>query len=128
MQGTVGPAVAPSYAGVAYLGFNLGQNAGSTTVPTVTPTGTGLTVTFSATTATLPLRVQLVGTGSTFWCYTITGASPVTIPYAMFNTACWDGSGTAYAKQPITSIELVVPGGATATSGVSVTLSGVREN
>ena len=128
MSGTVGAAVAPSYAGVAYLGFNLGQDNGATTVPTVTPTGTGVTVTFSATTATLPLRAQLSGTGSTFWCYTITGASPATIPYAMFNTACWDGSGTAYAKQPITNFELVVPGGAAATSGVSVTLSGLKEN
>jgi hypothetical protein len=128
MSGTVGAAVAPSYAGVAYLGFNLGQDNGATTVPTVTPTGTGVTVTFSATTATLPLRAQLSGTGSTFWCYTITGASPATIPYAMFNTACWDGSGTAYAKQPITNFELVVPGAATATTGVSVTLSGLKEN
>jgi len=128
MSGTVGAAVAPSYAGVAYLGFNLGQDNGATTVPTVTPTGTGVTVTFSATTATLPLRAQLSGTGSTFWCYTITGASPATIPYAMFNTACWDGSGTAYAKQPITNFELVVPGAATATMGVSVTLSGLKEN
>jgi len=128
MSGTVGPAVAPSYAGVAYLGFNLGQDNGASTVPTVTPTGTGVTVTFTATTATLPLRAQLSGTGSTFWCYTITGASPATIPYAMFNTACWDGSGTAYAKQPITNFELVVPGAATATSGVSVTLTSVKEN
>jgi hypothetical protein len=128
MSGTVGPAVAPSYAGVAYIGFNLGQDNGASTVPTVTPTGTGVTVTFSATTATLPLRAQLSGTGSTFWCYTITGASPATIPYASFNTACWDGSGTAYAKQPITNFELVVPGAAAATSGVSVTLSGLKEN
>jgi hypothetical protein len=97
-------------------------------VPTVTPTGTGLTVTVSASTGALPVRVQLTGTGATFWCYTLTGASPVTIPYAMFNTACWDGSGTAYAKQPITSIELVVPGGMNAASGVSVALTSVREN
>jgi len=129
ISGTVGPATAAnSYAGVAYLGFNVGQDAGSTTVPTVTPTGTGLTVTVSASTGALPVRVQLTGTGATFWCYTLTGASPVTIPYAMFNTACWDGSGTAYAKQPITSIELVVPGGMNAASGVSVALTSVREN
>jgi hypothetical protein len=129
ISGTVGPATAAnSYAGVAYMGFNLGQDVGSTTVPTVTPTGTGLTVTVNTSTGPLPVRVQLTGTGSTFWCYTLPGASPVTIPYSSFNTACWDGSGTAYAKQPITSIELVVPGGGMATSGVSVSLSGVREN
>ena len=129
MSGTVGPAtMANSYVGVAYIGFNLGQDNGATTVPTVTPTGTGVTVTFSATTATLPLRAQLSGTGSTFWCFNITGASPQTIPYGMFNTACWDNSGTAYAKQPITNFELVVPGGAAATPGVSVQISNLKEN
>jgi hypothetical protein len=128
MSGTVGPAVAPSYSGVVFLGFNLAQNIDSTTSTMVSPTGTGLTVSFSATTATLPLRVQLSTASGTFWCYTVTGTSPVTIPYASFNTACWDNSGTAYGKQPIQNIELVVPGGATATSGVSVTLLGVREN
>ena len=129
MSGTVGPATAANnYVGVAYIGFNLGQENGASTTPTVTPTGTGVTVTFSATTATLPLRAQLSGTGTTFWCFNITGASPATIPYAMFNTACWDGSGTAYAKQPITNFELVVPGGAAATAGVSVQISNLKEN
>jgi hypothetical protein len=129
MMGTVGPAVAPAYAGVAYLGFNLAQENGAMTMTTVTPTGSGVTVTFSATTATLPLRAQLSGTGSAFWCYTITTPSPVTIPYAMFNSTCWEPlPANAYAKQPITNFELVVPGAATATSGVSVTLMGVKEN
>lgn len=126
MTGTVGPAVAPAYAGVAYLGFNLAQDNGSMTKGVVTPTGTGVKVTFSATTSTLPLRAQ-ISSGSTFWCFTITGGSPAMIPYASFNTACWDNSGTAFGKVPIDNFELVVPGGMTATSGVSVTLSGVQE-
>ena len=127
MTGTVGPAVAPSYSGVAFLGFNIAQNVNSTSSISVSPTGTGLTVSFSASTGGLPVRVQLSTAGSTFWCYTTTGASPVNVPYASFNTACWDNSGTAYSKQPIQSIQLVVPGGATATSGVNLTLLSVKE-
>jgi hypothetical protein len=127
MMGTVGPAVmANNYAGVAHLGFNLSQESTGTTAAQVAPAGSGLTVTFSASTGGLPLRAQLGTSSGTFWCYTITGASPVNIPYSMFNTACWDNSGAAYAKQPVQHFQLVVPGGAAATS-MSVTLTSVRE-
>ena len=128
MSGTVGAAtMANAYAGVAFLGVNIAQASGSTTAGTIAPTGTGLTVTFTASTGGLPLRLQ-ISSGATFWCYTITGTSPATVPYAMLNTACWDNSGTAYAKQPINNIQLVVPGGAAATPSMSVTLTGIREN
>jgi len=128
IAGTVGAATtANSYAGVAYLGFNVGQETTSTTPTLVTPTGTGITVSFTATTGGLPLRVQFSSGSSSFWCYTVTGASPVNIPYSQFNTACWDNSGTPYTKQPIQSIQLLVPGGATATSGVSVMLNSLKE-
>jgi hypothetical protein len=127
MTGTVGPAVAPSYSGVAYLGFNIGQPAGSTTTPTVTPAGTGLTVAFTNSSSTmLPFRVQVTD-GTLRWCYTVTGASPVTIPYGMFNTACWDNTGTYYSKQPINAIQLVLAGAATA-QPANVTLVSVKEN
>jgi hypothetical protein len=132
MMGTVGAAVAPSYAGVGYVGFNLGQSAGGTGTPTVTPTGTGVTVTFTASTGGLPLRVQLGAdsTGAVSWCHTVMtpAAGTVTIPYAMFNRTCWDNLGAAYAKEPIVSLQMVVPGGAMATTGVSVTITGVKEN
>jgi hypothetical protein len=128
MTGTVGPAtVANSYSGNAYLGFNVSQDASGTTAAQIVPTGTSVTFTFTAATAGLALRAQLNSGGSTFWCYTITGSSPVTIPYTAFNTACWDNSGTAYAKQPIQSVGFSVPGGATATS-INVTLTSVKEN
>jgi hypothetical protein len=128
MMGKVGSAtMANSYAGVAFIGFNVGQDSTGGTPTTMTPTGSSVTVTFSASTGGLPLRAQLNGASGS-WCYTITGASPATIPYASFNSACWDGSGTAYAKTPIQSFQLVVPGAATPTSGVSVTLTKVTEN
>ena len=52
----------------------------------------------------------------------------VTIPYAMFNKACWDNSGAAYAKEPFMSLQMSVPGGAAATPSVSVAITGVKEN
>jgi hypothetical protein len=132
MSGTVGAAtMANAYAGVGYVGFNVGQDASSTTPATIVPKGSGLTVTFTASTGTLPLRLQLAAdmTGAVFWCYTIAtpSAGTVTVPYAMFNKTCWDNMGAFYAKEPIMSIQMSVPGGATATTGVSVAITGVKE-
>src|SRR6185503_3791995 len=128
MMGTVGPATAANnYAGIAYLGFAIGQGVGTSTPSKIAPTGSSLTITFTASTGGLPLRAQL-SDGSTSWCYVIPTGSPVTIPYTSFNTMCFGTGGTAYAKQPLQNIQLVVPGGATATQGVSVTLVSVREN
>jgi hypothetical protein len=136
MMGTVGAAtMANNYVGVGYIGFNLGQPVGAAGAPPpVTPGGSSVTVTFTATTGGLPLRVQLGAdtTGTVSWCYTIAAtavsAGTVTIPYAMFNRTCWDNAGAAYAKEPIVSLQMVVPGGATATTGVSVAITGVKEN
>ncbi len=127
ISGTVGPAtLANNYLGYAYLGINLGQDISTTGTPTITPAGSSLTVTFAASTGSLPLRAQLTA-GSTQYCYAITAASPITIPYTAFKTECWATTGTAYAKQPIQNFQLVVPGGATATS-VSVTILSIMEN
>jgi len=128
MSGTVGAATPTNnYSGLAYLGFTVAQDKSSSTSATITPTGTSVTVTFSASTGGLPLRAELYSS-SMLWCYTITTPSPVTIPYSAFNTACWDGSGSAYAKQPFLNFQLVVPGGLAATPNVSVTLTSVKEN
>jgi hypothetical protein len=130
MTGMLAAATAAnSYAGVAYIGFNIGQLTSSTTMGTVVPGGTNLVVKFAntSTPSTLPLRVQ-VGNGTTTWCYTITGASPATVPYAMMNTACWDNSGTYYGKQAISQVQLVVPGVATGPGMVNTTITGISEN
>jgi hypothetical protein len=118
---------------VALIGFNLSQAPGSTATANVTPTGTGLTVSFTKT-GTFPLRVQIqakAATAATRWCYTIpdTATSPVTIPYAMFNTECWEGgAGTAYAKGQIEAIMLLIPGNATAATPFDACLDGAVEN
>jgi len=128
ITGTVGPATtANSFAGFAMLGFNIAQDFAGTTAPAVVPAGTGLVVPFVASTGGLPLRVQ-VGDGSTIWCYVVTGASPATIPWSMFKTTCWDPlGGTAYAKQPISNITMLVPGGAVETPNVSLSFANLSE-
>ena len=129
MTGTVGAATAAnSYAGTAYLGFNVGQDAGSTTPGTVTPKGSGITVTFTNTSAS-KIRVQLNAdsTGTTFWCADVT-TSPAVIPYTSFTQQCYNTpTGPAYAKGAIQSIALSVPGGPAA-AAVNITLVSVTEN
>jgi hypothetical protein len=121
----------PTYAGYVYLGFNIGQPSGGAAATTVTPTGTGIKVAFVNSSATSTLRAQLVGdaAGTTIWCYTVpaTATSPVTIPYAMFTKQCYNmPPGAAYAKEPITSVQLNIPGDTTAKT-LNLTLTSVAE-
>ena len=126
VSGTLGPATAANnYSGVVYLGFNLNQAAGSSTLGgRVTPTGTSLQVTYTKVSGPTIVRIQ-IQSGSTRWCAQLAG-SPVNIPYATFNTACWDMTGSAYAKQPIESVQLVAPGGAAAVP-IDMTLVSVKD-
>jgi hypothetical protein len=127
MTGTVNAATAAeNFLGNVFLGFNVAQDATSTPAGTVMPTGTGLIVAFANNSAATTLRVHVVTATGASWCYPLTGASPVTVPYAMMNAACWDNTGTFYAKQPISSIQLMIPGQATA-ADVDVTLVSVTE-
>ena len=129
-MGTVAIAnAANNYATYAGIGFNINQDqAGGTAAPTLVPAGTSLTITFTGTTGTSPLRAQL-SDGTTNWCYAITGASPVTIPYTSFNTKCYDtpADGVAYAKNPINAFQLQVAGAATAGT-YNIALTGMKEN
>lgn len=124
-------AASATFSGTAYLGFNVGQAANGTS-GTVVPAGAGLTVNFTNTGGS-PLRVQIQGpTGDTVatdrWCADLVGAAgPVTVPYTTFNTMCWDNSGTAYAKQPIKAIQLVIPGSDMEAVPFDVTLTSVTE-
>ena len=117
---------------VAFLGFNINQPPGSSTTATAKPTGTGLTVSFTKT-GTFPLRVQIQAknaTAASRWCAEITGTSPATIPYAMFNTECWTGgAGTAYnpAMGEIEAVLLLIPGATDADVPFSACLTGVKD-
>jgi hypothetical protein len=110
VSGRVGPAIASSY---VYLGFNVDQALGSSSKAALVPVGTGLAVRYTNTGASPVVRIQISSgsAASTRWCAPVTSAS-ATIPYAMFNTECWEGgSGTAYDKEPIDTVQLVIPGG-----------------
>ena len=113
---------ANSYCAVVGMGFNINQASGATTGSQLAPTGTGIKVSFTESAGTLPFRIQLRDEVSqTNYCYNAT-TSPAMIPYSSFNTKCYDtpADGTAYAKTPITSIQILVAGGA---AGASYTMS-----
>jgi hypothetical protein len=120
---------ANSYSTYAGIGFNLNQpSSGGAATPTVVPQGSGLTITFTASTGTDQLRAQITD-GTTNYCYVITGSSPVTIPWTSFNTKCYDPTpdGTPYNKQPISAFQLQVAGGMSMAT-YSIALTGLVEN
>jgi hypothetical protein len=104
-----------AFGGVAWLGFDLSHLPDDPTPMTITPNGTGIRVNFINEGGS-PLRVQLGGPNadtlaSDRWCVEIAGTvGEVMIPYAAFNTQCWDTLGTGYAGQPLQNIQLIVPG------------------
>ncbi len=117
---------------VAFLGFNINQSPGASATTTAKPTGTALTVSFTKS-GTFPLRVQILAknaTAASRWCAEITGTSPATIPYAMFNTECWEGgAGTAYnpAMGEIEAVMLLIPGNTETDVAFSACLTGVKD-
>lgn len=107
-------AMTTDYSGIAMLGLNLNQdNSTGAAQMTVTPTQDGLMYDVTNTGGSL-LRVQIqTPDGATDanarWCAAISDKVGF-IPWTGFNTMCWDGSGTAYAKQPISQLSILVPG------------------
>lgn len=126
--------VAPDFdfGGVAWLGFNVNQLRDEDAAGTVTPTGTGIMVNFINTNGSR-LRVQLGGPNadtlaSERWCVEIFGTGGnVMVPYSAFTTECWDTIGTPYAREPIKSIQLIVPGNDIASEAFAVCIAAVTE-
>lgn len=129
-SGLVAPDLA--FGGVAWLGFNLNQLRNDEAAGTVTPTGTGIMLNFINEGGS-PLRVQLGGPNadtleSDRWCVEIAGTSGnVMIPYAAFNTQCWDALGIPYAGEPIENIQLLVPGNDVASQSFAICMAAVTE-
>jgi hypothetical protein len=133
--GTSGPyrvagRVHNNYDSVALLGFNIAQpasganctyrpvTAGDPPMPAITmPSGTsGIAINWGRAVGSM-FRIQIQGpNGATDandrWCYNIPDtAGPSFAPFAMFNTKCWDGTGTAYnTSRPISAVVFLVPG------------------
>jgi CubicO group peptidase (beta-lactamase class C family) len=109
--------VDPTYNHVAQLGFdvNQAQQGPDSVSSTMAPSGNGIRVRVTNR-GKSPLRVTLSGAnGETdpndWWCAALPTESAV-IPWSAFNTACWDGSGTAYAGQPLRVLGILVPSSA----------------
>jgi len=133
ISGELGSATSTNnYTGVVFVGFNVNEATGGGAKGTVTPMGSGLVVTYTNTSASPTVRIQISsGSGeATRWCATLT-ASPATIPYGMFNTKCWNTAETgaaAYTKAPIDTVQLVLPGADMAgTAPFDVTLVSVKD-
>jgi hypothetical protein len=112
--------LAAGTANVGLLGVNLNQaSAPNSPIMSVVPTLDGMNVSVTNN-GTSQLRVQIQGpNGATDandrWCAPIFGSGGF-IPWNAFNTKCWDGTGTAYNRQPIVAAMILVPG---ATGAVS---------
>jgi hypothetical protein len=150
--GTTGPyrvagRVFSNYDAVALLGFNTAQPAaGASCVYKPVTTGdpplpaaplpagtTGIAINWGRTVGS-QFRIQIQGPNGANdandrWCYNIADASgPSFAPYAMFNTKCWDNTGTNYpasnlASKPISAIVFLVPG-TTAVQQFDFTING----
>jgi hypothetical protein len=107
-----------SYDTWAAMGFNLNQEARSNQVGTWNPVGTTGLVVRVTRRASFPLRLYLDDASGKRWCRDLPGTEPSTTPkeysysWQDFTTECWNtlAPGTAYAKEPITAVTLLVPG------------------
>jgi hypothetical protein len=115
VSGSIAPE--PAFQSEANIAFTINQAQSSgvagQAAPALTaaPTGNGVAYTFSKSVGTiLRLQLQPPGGGEP-WCYEIPEAGGSGFaPYGAFNTACWDGSGQPYDRQPIESVKFQVPG------------------
>jgi hypothetical protein len=112
-SGTVG--ADPDYAGYAMIGSNINQNDtgdAESPNPAIAPQGNGLYVSVTNSAAnSLRIQIQddLGGDDANHrWCALYSG--PGVIPWGNFNTACWDDSGSSYAREPINAVIVAVPG------------------
>jgi cellulose 1,4-beta-cellobiosidase len=113
-SGAVGAAA--DYSGTALIGVNLNQPMGMGSPMTIMPMKAGLYVQVKNP-GVSTLRVQIQGPNGAMdandrWCAPITGTSAF-VPWAKFNSKCWDNQGTGYANQPIVAAMVLVPGGMT---------------
>jgi hypothetical protein len=105
--GTVGAQDPPTYSvWGAGFGFSLSTFTTATTEVPVQLTGTGVTVTVTSLPTNADMRLQVkhyVGATGTTYCALMTTATQ-TIPWASFNTMCWDPTkGVALTGPPNTS-------------------------
>lgn len=116
-----------TYASVAGMGWNINQAVATTAtappIETTASSGTGLAITVSVTGLTLvtggglQLRAQ-VKTAAGDFCAPLAASGLQMVPWAMFNSKCWNtaetGAAAFVAGTPIKAVELVIPSGTAA--------------
>jgi len=107
VSGSVG--VTTDNSGLAILGANLKEDAAGKM--SVVPTKKGVTV-FVMNNAGTPLLFQVESPDGR-WCTYLNGGGGF-MPWEKLNTACWNDSGKAYNREPITTAALLVPGNSSA--------------
>lgn len=107
VHGTVGATADNS--GLAIFGANLKEDA--TGKMAVVPTKKGITV-FVMSNTDAHLLFQVEGPDGK-WCTYLNDGGGF-LPWEKLNTACWNDSGQAYNKEPITTAAVIVPGNSTA--------------
>ncbi len=110
----------PNSLAVAMIGMNTNQSrTGGAVAAQWTATGTGIRVKVSNPGGS-PLRLQIqtneTGAIATLWCAMLTAFDQdVLVPWAEFNTRCWNGSGSAYDQSVgLSTVMVLVPGTAQA--------------
>jgi hypothetical protein len=129
IRGSVAPT--PDNSGNAMLGMNLNQaNANDAAPQTIVPTRAGIQVDITNNTGS-PLRVMVQALdGATNerarWCAALNGSTKF-VPWSQFNTTCWDGLGSPYLREPISTAMLLVPGTTDAAISYDVCLKSMAE-
>jgi hypothetical protein len=126
-SGAVG--ASSTYNSWAGAGFTVNQpqsGAGSTT--SLKLVGSSISVSYENK-GSSRLELQLWD-GSNYWCTYLPaakGPNTVTVPLSTLNSKCWDGSGTSFQSgTPITAVQLVVPGNATASTPFDYCFLGLK--
>ena len=110
--------VGPDTGSGALIGWNINQAMiAPNPVETAPTSGAGLTVSIAG--ATTSMRVSVVTMAGTEYCASMPAGGSGMIPWATFNTMCWNPSATGAmpftAGTAIAKVNVLVPGGATAT-------------
>jgi hypothetical protein len=115
----------------ALLGLNLNQNrSADMVVQTVAPTRDGIRVEIANSAGSVVLLQVQAPDGATNerarWCAEVSGSGGF-VPWTAFNTACWDGTGIPYQREPISGAMLLIPGTTSAQTTFDVCLVSLAE-
>ena len=89
------------------FGFNLSPNSTDTDLVGVQLSGSGISVTLSSLPTGAQARVQVMVGNAAYYCAAMS-ASTQTFPWASFNTACWNNSGTYLSGAPTAATSIAI--------------------